>query len=379
MIRRANIDDIFRISKLYYHIYGDQYPDRTVYDFAKMESQIQDPSLFWIIAEDDNHSIVGSVIYIYEKEDLLSKVYAACVHPDYRGKNLTQKMMEFGEELVRETTNGLDILYATTRTLNPSAQKLTEKQGFKKLGIFPNVHKTSRYETHGLVTKFSESCFSKRFTDYLLHPEIESIYNLTTKETNQPSLSVASEYKAPQSVLCELPFLEIIKAPEFVKRRYKDLKQEKELQLEFFPFHQANILISNPEQTTQIFVNMASDGYCAILGGKVENSTNYCQLMLKIADMLRDYGARYLELIIRADQIDILDHVLKARFIPSAFFPAFQLIGGKRYDFVVFSRSFEIFDFQNVELEGINQEYLSQYYEHWKRVALTPKLITHEN
>jgi hypothetical protein len=90
---------------------------------------------------------------------------------------------------------------------------------------------------------------------------------------------------------------------------------------------------------------------------------------------LRNAGARYIEVIVRADRPKILESIMRAKFIPCGFFPAFQMVNDKRHDFVVFSRSFEIFDFQNVKLKGLNQVYLEEYFKAWKRMSLNPKLL----
>ena len=105
------------------------------------------------------------------------------------------------------------------------------------------------------------------------------------------------------------------------------------------------------------------------------HNMDYSELFLIANRLLRNAGARYIEVIVRADRPKILESILKAKFIPCGFFPAFQLLGDKRYDFVVFSRSFEIFDFQNVKLKGMNQVYLEEYFKAWKRMSLNPKLL----
>ena len=102
---------------------------------------------------------------------------------------------------------------------------------------------------------------------------------------------------------------------------------------------------------------------------------DFSQLFFNANKLLRDAGARYIEVITRADRPKIIESILKAKFIPCGYFPAFQLIGDKRYDFIILSRSFEIFDFQNVKLKGMNQVYLEEYFKAWKRMSLNPKLL----
>jgi cyclopropane fatty-acyl-phospholipid synthase-like methyltransferase len=102
---------------------------------------------------------------------------------------------------------------------------------------------------------------------------------------------------------------------------------------------------------------------------------NFAELFLSANRLLRNAGARYIEVIIRADRPKILESIMKAKFIPCGFFPAFQLVNNQRYDFLVLSRSFEVFDFQNVKLKGLNQVYLEEYFKAWKTMALNPKLL----
>jgi cyclopropane fatty-acyl-phospholipid synthase-like methyltransferase len=117
------------------------------------------------------------------------------------------------------------------------------------------------------------------------------------------------------------------------------------------------------------------DGHSVILGGKVSSNTSYTDLISKVCRILRDGGVRYVEMILRADHPKIVDSILKAKMIPSAVFPGLQYKDGKRLDFIVFSRSFELFDFQNLKLKGINQLYLQEYYLAWKKISLTPKML----
>jgi hypothetical protein len=86
--------------------------------------------------------------------------------------------------------------------------------------------------------------------------------------------------------------------------------------------------------------------------------------------VLNGLGARYLEFIMRADDLENIDAVLTSKFIPSAYFPAMHREEEGRYDFVVFSRSFEILNFRDLSLEGINQKFMLQYFNLWKELSL---------
>jgi RimJ/RimL family protein N-acetyltransferase len=372
-IRQADKDDIYAISRLYFDVYGGTYPDSHVKDFLHISEFLNDPNLHWLVAISEN-KIIASVIYKYDPENKIAKAFGAVVEKQYRGHDLTEQMMQFGKKHLEKLPNGVDIIYATTRTINASAQILTEKQGYKKLGIFPNVRKAANYETHCLTALFLKSSFQNRFKDFKLHPDIFPLYNLVNTELNMGTLDSA-DVEIEKDHMHEVPELEFVRAPNFVNHRYEQLKNNKELTMEFYPFHTPNIMVTSPDQSVELFINLEEDGYCAILGGHVELDLDFKQLLLALSHMLRDNGARYLEIIVRSDLTDLVDSALHAKFIPSAYFPAFQLIGDQRYDFIVFSRSFEIFDFQNMELEGRNREFLQLYFEQWEKIALNPKLI----
>lgn len=371
----ASEQDIFQISQLYFDVYQGTYPDPLMKDFGLIRQFIQSEAGFWFIAKDENNEVIASVLAAYDRENLIAKAFGAVVRNEFRGQGIMEDLLAYGIQFLREKTPGVDIIYSTTRTVNEAAQTLTEKLGFKKLGIFPNAHRTNDYETHCLAAIVYDSALEKRHTNYKLHHEMESLYSVVQKEVGLSDLDPIVPEK-PTKTLVSPGDLEVVKSPKFVAYRYNFLKQEKKLEFEFFPFHQPNLVIISPDQSIELFCHLSSvDGYCVIVGGKMPSNLNFAELFLQTNRLLRDAGARYIEVIVRADRPKILESIMRAKFIPCGFFPAFQLIGDKRYDFLVFSRSFEIFDFQNVKLKGLNQVYLEEYFKAWKRMSLNPKLL----
>lgn len=373
-VQLASLEDVFQISQLYFDVYEGAYPDPLMKDFNLIRQFIKSDSGYWFIAKDTNNEIIGSVLAAYDSDNLIAKAFGAVVRNEFRGQGIMEELLSFGISFLRET-HGVDVIYSTTRTVNEAAQTLTEKLGFKKLGVFPNAHRTNDYETHCLAAIVYDSALEKRHNSYKIHHEIASLYNIVQNEVGLNSLeSIVPDQ--PSKVLITPGDLEVVKSPKFVTYRYNFLKNEKRLEFEFFPFHVPNLVIMSPDQSIELFCHLSSvDGYCVIVGGKMPGNLDFTQLFLNSNKLLRDAGARYIEVIVRADRPKILQSILKAKFIPCAFFPAFQLIGDKRYDFLVFSRSFEIFDFQNVKLKGMNQVYLEEYFKAWKRMSLNPKLL----
>lgn len=373
-MQRASVNDIFEISQLYFDIYEGMYPDPLMKDLHLMRKFILSESGFWFIAKDQKGSVIASVLAAYDPENLIAKAFGAVVRTELRGQGVMEKLLDYCIQHLRFKTQGVDVIYSTTRTVNEAAQTLTEKLGFKKLGIFPNSHRTNDYETHCLAAIITEEGLKKRKSNYLIHHELEALYKIVQEEVGlEPKEKIIPE--APSKILEAPEDLEVIKSPRFVSYRYNFLKNEKQLEFEFFPFHQPNLMMVTPDQRIELFCHLSQDGYCTIVGGKMPGNVDFTELFLKANKLLRDAGARYIEVIVRADRPKILESILRAKFIPCGFVPAFQLIGDKRHDFAVFSRSFEIFDFQNVKLKGLNQVYLEEYFKAWKRMSLNPKLI----
>ena len=162
----ATEGDIFQISQLYFDVYQGTYPDPLMKDFSLIQSFIQSPEGFWFIAKDTNGEIIGSVLACYDEENLIAKAFGAVVRTEARGQGVMEDLLAYGIDYLRKHTIGVDVIYSTTRTVNEAAQTLTEKLGFKKLGIMPNAHRTNEYETHCLAAIISPEALEKRYKGY---------------------------------------------------------------------------------------------------------------------------------------------------------------------------------------------------------------------
>lgn len=375
-IRRARLEDGPKIIELYHEVYGGTYPDRSMTDHVAFRQTVADPQVFWFVGEEDEN-LIASLVLRYDPDHLLAKAHGGAVHSKYQGKKILTQVMQAGLDWLQANTPGVDVIYATTRSVHQAAQNLVDHFGFKKLGIFPNTHKAAGdFETHSLAAWFSPTGFQKRFTDYKFHRQLMPWFELVRSEI--PDMNRPEEYIDPEpstKILTSPPKLEVVQAQEFVKFRFNDLLVNHKLEFEFFPFHKPNLLLLSADQSIEIFCNLSSDGHCVLIGGKVAPNTSYTELIMSASQVLRDNGARYIEMIVRADKPKIVDSIIRAKMIPSAFFPALQLKGDQRWDFIVFSRSFEIFDFQNVRLKGLNQRYLEEYFKAWKSIHLNPQML----
>jgi RimJ/RimL family protein N-acetyltransferase len=224
--RLATEADIFQISQLYFDVYQGTYPDPLMKDFSLIKKFIISQEGFWFIAIDAQGSVIGSVLACYDQENLIAKAFGAVVRNEYRGQGIMEELLAFSIDYLKKNTVGVDVIYSTTRTVNEAAQTLTEKLGFKKIGIFPNAHRTNEYETHCLAAIITPGALAKRRKDYKLHHQLESLYKVVDSEIGLGPMETIVPDK-PSKELQSPGELEVLQSPKFVAYRYASLKKKK--------------------------------------------------------------------------------------------------------------------------------------------------------
>lgn len=374
--RLAKPEDIAAILNLYYEVYTGSYPDSMFSNFKSLEAAISSRANFIFVATYE-YKVIACLLFKYDSNNLLGKAGAAIVASEYRGYNITQKLINHGITYLQKNTVGLELLYATTRTVHKAAQLLTQQMGFKKLGIFPNVHKTHEYETHALTGIYLSNSIDKRYTNFEQHPKVFEIFNIVKNECSLPSMQRAEDWNKKE-YNGDVSKLEFISAPSFVGYRFEKQIKGECIDFAFYPFLEPNVLITSPDSRIELFLNINElDKSCAIIGCKIDREVSLTKLFLKVCSMLRDQGVRYIEMIVRANRLNIIEKVIQSKFIPSGYVPALQKTEDNiRFDYVVLSRSFEILDFNNLELTGVNELYLKEYIKAWEEIALGNKFLS---
>jgi N-acetylglutamate synthase-like GNAT family acetyltransferase len=365
----AETKDTAEIIGLYNSSYEGFYPDPifTNYHLLKNEILRKNKKLYVVRNETD---VVGCISVLYDPENRIARAGSIVVAPECQGQNLSRKLIEFGIKDIKENTKGLSLLYLTSRTIHRSMQFIANKMGFKQLGIFPNAHKVHNYETHILSALYFEEEQKVRFVDFEQHPMIKPLFDIVQNECSLPQMAESSGF-VTKEFNSEMPTLEFIHASSFVKANYEEAKSNSEIDLGFFPFHQPTAMITSPNGSIQVYVSINQiDKHCVITGVKIDKEVSFTDLFLKVSNMLRDQGVRYIEMIARANRLNIIDKIIKAKFIPCGYVPGFQLDGAYRYDYAVFSRSFEILELNDIELTGVSQLYLKEYIKSWSKISL---------
>ncbi|MCX6123778.1 MAG: hypothetical protein NTV34_03395 [Proteobacteria bacterium] len=397
VIRLATIQDALAITILYHRVYGGLYSNQLMRDTLLLEAFLKNAANVWVIAEQLDEAsgdassdasvevpvkarvsmrVVGSVAYETDSQHRLSRAFGGVVMSEFRGAGILEKAMIFAQSHLMDKTLAVDVVYATTRTSSPAPQIVTEHLGFKKLGIFPNVHKTDVFETHCLTAFFSQEALWARFTQFRLHPRIASLFDAVRSECTLPEIPEATPEDLELDAYSRSIALELVQAEKYANHRFQLQRETGVLKAHFYPFHVPNMVVTSPCQTVEIFMFVAAtDKHCTIMGVKKPREIDFTELLDQTVRLLNGIGVRYIEILVRADKCKTLERVMGARFIPCAYFPAFQLVGASRYDFVVLSRTFEILDFTNVRLTGKNRLFLEEYIRNIQEFFLKPRPI----
>lgn len=374
LLRRAIASDAFSISDLYDRVYEGAYSDPMMASPEDIRRALTMDEYHWFVAvpkHDPAGRVVASVVYRYDAHNALAKVFGAVVEERFRGEHLTEDLMKMGHEELRKQSPPVEVIYSLARTVSSAPQKITAKLGYRRLGLFPNVHKTDLYETHALAALFSEKALEARHAHFELHPKLAGIFKIAQQECDLPSLKIAKIVSTPPKRSRSDLHLEVINAPQFVQHRFDAELKKGYGQSWFFPFHAANLLLTSPDQDTEVFCYLSHrDQHCVLIGIRDAKKRGLSPILEATTLTLRDMGVRYIELILRAQDLDKVEAVLQSEFIPCAYFPAMYLEGKSRFDFVACSRSFETLNFRNIQLEGVNKKYLLQYFKLWKEVSL---------
>jgi len=367
VIRLAKVQDMRRIQMLYAEVYGGSYSIPIVTDKEKMRRAIEDNEYYWLVAECQGR-VVGSLVYALDLHYRNSKAFGAVVSQEFRKLDLAYTMMKLVLDDITHNKDLVDLVYATTRTANYAPQKLTESLGFIKLGIFPNSNRLQYNETHCLTAYFTERALQRRRQRPRIIPEVEPFYDIVRRQVNldKPQIKKVEGMYSDHKVKIPLLHFEAITAPEFVKNRWRKTRPNSFFEHIFMPFHEPNLILITPDQGTEVYltVNM-KDKYSVVVGG-VTDQKSFAVVLESIAQKVSQMDMGYVEVIIDGYSPAIQRDALDARFIPSAYFPCAKRMGGKRYDCIVFSRTFDILDFRNVKIISLYKNFLKEYLKLWR-------------
>lgn len=356
LLRRATLDDAEEIWQLYHRVYQGNYSLPIVNLRAQRDHALRDPGCLWIVVEDDGGKLVSSVIFLLDAEQRHAKVFAAATDVAWRRTGFAEATIRRGiEKLMHEEPRLIDVIYATTRTRTMGPDALLTKLGFVSLGIFPNVHRTTAMETHGLKAIFHPDAFAGDRPLPQLIPEVAPFYDIVRREYGLPPAEIV-----PIGDRLKLR----VERGDLVAEAFKRCRANKLLLTDFFPFHEPTHLFMADHGQVKAFVNHdGKDGHGVLVGLQVDRAET--QHLSHVMDMVfetgRSVGIDYMEALVSAYQPTHQRAALSAQFLPCAYFPAMQQTPGAREDYLVFARSTLPLDFSNVQLTPRDRKFLDAY------------------
>ncbi|MEB3196937.1 MAG: GNAT family N-acetyltransferase [Candidatus Sericytochromatia bacterium] len=355
-LRRARPDDAEAIWQLYHRVYQGTYSLPIVNLRTQREEALRDPACLWIVAEHEAGQLVSSVIFQFDLRERHAKVFAAATEQAWRRDGLAEASIRLGiEHLMYREPRCCDVIYATTRTRTMGPDALLRKLGFMSLGIFPNVHRTTHYETHGLKALFHPDAFGARRPTPRLIPEVAGFYEIV-----RDSYELEPAEITPISDRLRLR----VERGELVPEALMRCRSQGSLLMDFFPFHQPTHLFIADHGQVKAFVNHdGKDGHGVLRALEVDRAE--VQHLTHVFEMVfetgRSVGIDYLEVLISAYEPTHQRAALSAEFLPCAYFPGMAHTGDQRSDYLIFARSTLPLNFSNVQLTPRDRKFLDAY------------------
>ena len=237
------------------------------------------------------------------------------------------------------------------------------------MGIFPNAHRLSQYETVTLFAKFRIGLLEKRVSPIEVTPSLMPMYQILQNIVPDLSIPKVAEVYVPLIAPNDDAWeFEIIRAPNYVYRKF--LESFPDPKDRFFPFHIPNMLIADKEGRIEIFAYFNKrDGYCTLIK-TTEPLEVLSGSLTSLYMQLDDIGVSYIEVLLNVNLTSSITPLLNGQFVPSAIYPAMREVDGKFEDYIVLSRTMEPLNFRGMSVISQFKPFIDLYVDTWKQVNL---------
>ncbi|MFG3506862.1 GNAT family N-acetyltransferase [Streptomyces sp. NPDC047821] len=367
-IAPARAADIAELRQLYYAVYGPHYPVALGTDPATMARFVDDPHTLWLVARcPDTGALAGSAAVRSEPGSRIGRLEGLAVHPDHRSGGLAARLTE---ALCAGTLDAgrLDSVYATVRTVGAGPQRVVARNGFRPLGVLPNAVDLSNRESLALYARHRPGVLERRHPV----PEVPAPL-LPLLRTVERALGVTYEGTRPVAPVPAsgggaTEALEMIEAPAFVRRRFRE--RFPDAGGWFYPLHTPNVLLTPEDGRFEVYACLnRAGGYGSLIAAHPDPAAAAACLE-PVTRALTRAGAGYVEALVPLAHHGALSAFLAQGFVAGALYPAMRRDGNGFHDFVVLSRSTERIDFRGVAVEPPLQPYLDCYLSAWASTYL---------
>ncbi len=378
VLKFAELSDVDQIIKIYQSIYGKTYPISYGNDPEMLAKAVQSKDTHCIlIAKDLNKNLaIGALVLEKDLFNKIGSLVGLVVLPEYRNLKIAHKLVKTQTDLHLAAQNELNSLYATTRTVNVGPQVVFHKNNFLPLGLLPNAHRLSRYETVTLFAKYREGILENRKSINGISPKIIPLYQIVKNLVPKLEIPDPNLLDLDEATVEEDWEYEVIQGEHYVKRKF--LETYPDPSDRFYPFHEPNILVADKKGRVEIFAFFSKrDGYCTIIKSSIPLFLLHGHLT-SLYLQLHDIGVTYLEALINVKAKRSIEALLKGNFLPSAIYPAMRETRNNFEDYIVMSRTMEPLNFKGMAIISQFKPYIDQYVELWKKVNLDSLEIVNE-
>ncbi|MFF4429570.1 GNAT family N-acetyltransferase [Streptomyces sp. NPDC001513] len=370
VITPAACADIAELRQLYYAVYGPHYPVALGTDPAEMARLIEDPYSLWLVGRcADTGALTASAAIHGEPGSRIGRLEGIAVHPEHRSAGLAAALTEALCAGMLDTGR-LDSVYATVRTVSSGPQRVVARNGFRPLGILPNAVDLRSRESLALYARHSAGVLDRR------NPVTEvPAPLLPLLRTAEAALGI--RYPGVRAGSGPLPApaphgaaerLEMIEAPAFVRRRFRERFPCAEGW--FYPLHTPNVLLTPEDGRFEVYAYLnRAGGYASLLTAHPDPAAAAAYLE-PVTRALARAGAGYVEALVPLAHQEALSAFLAQGFVAGALYPAMRADGDGFHDYAVLSRSSERIDFRGVAVEPPLQPYLDCYTSAWASTHL---------
>lgn len=338
VVREALAEDASALADLYFQVYGGAYTLPEVNDRDLMRRVLNDPHHLWLVAEEEGR-LAGATLFQVDPVQRLGKSAAGGVLAEHRGHKLMVALVRRGLTRLLEEEQSCDLVYAVVRTfISPAVHEDLKTLGFVDLGVFPNVRKLARHETHGFKVCYGPRALAARVSPPHLIPQANRIYEIARRRLNLES-AVVEEFETQPAPVGGLNF-EVERGAGMLDT-YQRKKAAGELGFAFFPFHEPQLRFHTPDGATEAYIHFQpKDGHASLLG-LTTDQRDVMRVLDSISLKGDSLGFNYLELILDAYDAATQWKAYLAGFLPCAYAPGLRLdAGGRRHDYVVTCRFF---------------------------------------
>ena len=378
-LREAKIEDVTDIQSLYREVYQGRYNLEFATNPEKLAHQIRERGEFLMVVAEAHDSrrnpIVGCLVLSFNQAERLGKASGAVVLPEFRGSGLGCTLLKHGVRYLADEKI-VDVMYATSRTINEAPSRMVEEAGFIKMGIFPNAVQVENMEHLSLDVYLTDRALEvRRKKPYIFSPYHE-VYDIARKRLGLEDANLVTEFHALKLDSALIEF-DIVADETETLERFQELESQNRLANSFFPFHRPNVKMTSADGSSEVFVWFAPKHRMAAIVGYRTDRTNVHDLLDSVARSLNQYGASYVEFLVDVYDYQLQQAAYTARYIPSAYFPSMRLKeDGSRDDVFVLSRSFTLLDFTGTVMKGDSRAYLQAYLRRYYELYLKPILGT---